>query len=82
MLEKEAHVRKIALENGKTVLTAGPGSYVRGADFTAEDDDIHVSIGRCSALSDGVTFIFQKKEEDTSAAASCTAADTPSRSDM
>ena len=67
---KDAHIRKVIRENGKTVLTAGAGSYVLGGNFTADDDDVHVLIGRYSAVSDDVAFIFQNENECKTAHAS------------
>lgn len=56
--DKAAQTRMVHDENGKTVLTAGAGSYVLHASFMTDGADVHVLIGRYSSLSYNVTFAF------------------------
>ena len=56
--DKAAQTRMVHDENGKTVLTAGAGSYVLDANVMTDGADVHVLIGRYSSLSYHVTFTF------------------------
>ena len=68
MLEnQDAHIRKINDENGVTLLTAGPGSYLLGGDVIVEGSGAHVLIGRYSSLSHDITFVFEKTKKAASA---------------
>ena len=56
----DPYTRMVNDKNGRTVLTAGSGSYVLDSNFITDRADVHVLIGRYSALTYNIVFVFDE----------------------
>ena len=61
--DKVPQIRSVNLEDGRTVMKLGAGSYVGNSHFITWNRDVYVQIGSYSVLSCGVTFVFDTDAE-------------------